>query len=341
MISFGRNLASSCDKLEKMPVKQFYDMLRNPSPETVAKLRQLQIVRDLDRKQYGVLKRQLPYVIAGAFNPSYRLTENFAFAEYFIVDIDHLSDKGLSLSGVRELLESDPRVLLCFASPSRDGLKVFFRFDKRCYDAGEYSLFYKVFVADLARRYGLEQVVDSRTSDVTRACFISADSEAYFNPDAEPVKMDSFVDFDNPLEVFELKNQQNVLESQCVQEQTEEEAHPKDPDADALDRIRKMLNPKLAKAADKPEPYVPEELKMILDGLKLYAEQTGVQLYEAQSIQYGKKLRFRMGNKLAEINLFYGKRGFSIVKSPRVGTNAEFNDLMSDLVESYLMTLNC
>ena len=40
--------------------------------------------------------------------------------------------------------------------------------------------------------------------------------------------------------------------------------------------------------------------------------------------------------KESEINLFYGKRGFSVVISPRLGTNEELNELLADLVKSFL-----
>ena len=76
-----------------------------------------------------------------------------------------------------------------------------------------------------------------------------------------------------------------------------------------------------------------------MDDLKTYVEETGVQLYEIINIQYGKKMRFRAGMKLGEINLFYGKNGFSVVQSPRCGTSAEFNELMAQLVNSFIYTL--
>ena len=43
-----------------------------------------------------------------------------------------------------------------------------------------------------------------------------------------------------------------------------------------------------------------------------------------------------MGLKQAEVNLFYGKRGFSVIQSPRTGTNPELNVLMVDLIKQYL-----
>jgi hypothetical protein len=73
--------------------------------------------------------------------------------------------------------------------------------------------------------------------------------------------------------------------------------------------------------------------------LKEHVEQTGVILYEIINIQYGKKLRFKTGNRGAEINLFFGRRGFSVVQSPRCGTSEEFNVLMANMIECYLAEL--
>lgn len=99
-----------------------------------------------------------------------------------------------------------------------------------------------------------------------------------------------------------------------------------------------MLNPK-AVSREKIVPYVPQQLNEIMGSLKSYVEETGIQLYEIINIQYGKKLRFRMGMKLGEINLFYGKNGFSVVQSPRCGTSADFNELMFQLVNSFIYTI--
>lgn len=43
-----------------------------------------------------------------------------------------------------------------------------------------------------------------------------------------------------------------------------------------------------------------------------------------------------MGMKQAEVNLFYGKRGFSVVQSPRTGTNADLNQLMANLITGFI-----
>lgn len=54
---------------------------------------------------------------------------------------------------------------------------------------------------------------------------------------------------------------------------------------------------------------------------------------EIIDIHYGKKFRFSLGYRKAEINLFYGKRGFSVVISPRAGTDNELNAVCCDVLK--------
>lgn len=336
MLSVGVNLIMSSDTLKKVTVDYMYHSLRNPRPEIEARICQLRIIRDLDKKQYAKLKRQLPYIVCGMFNPPYRKTENFAYTEYFIVDIDNFSEKGLNLSTIRKQVEQDERVMLSFLSPSKDGLKLLFHLKERCYDAGIYSLFYKAFINEFSKQYHLEQVVDERTSDVCRACFISIDPDAFYRPNVVSVDINSFLPVSDVTSMFDLKRN---LEQQVKNAKLKEESGEKvkDPDAEVMDRIKNLLQPKMQqKKLEKKEPYIPECLDDIIGDLKKYIEDTGIIVYEIVNIQYAKKIRCKMGSRLGEVNLFYGKRGFSVVQSPRSGTSTELNALLADLVTSYL-----
>ena len=336
----GTNIQSSADMLRKVQEDYLYHSLLNPKPEMAARLRQLRVAYRIDTKQYSVQKRSLPYVVCGIFNPPYRRTENFAYIENFIIDIDHLASKELSIADVRSRIQADSRVYMCFSSPSEDGLKVMFRLSERCYDAGLFSIFYKEFLKQFSAQYQLEQVADSRTSDVTRACFISVDSEAYFNVLADPVYLSEFVDTSRPLEAFDIKAKQEKEEKEKTQQlkEQERETRPHDPDKEVMDRIKQQLNPKARPTSQKPPVFVPQPLAEIIDSLKSYIEATGLVVTEIISIQYGKKIRIKMGLKEAEINLFFGKRGFSVVKSPRCGTNNELNDVCAQLVQAFIDT---
>ena len=342
MIMAGSNIQSPADMLRKVQEDYLHRSLLNPKPELAARLRQLRVAYRIDSKQYAVQKRSLPYVVCGIFNPPYRRTENFAYIENFIIDIDHLASKELSVAEVRKRVQADSRVLMCFTSPSEDGLKVMFRLSEKCYDAGLFSIFYKEFLRQFSSQHQLEQVADSRTSDVTRACFVSVDSEAYYNVLADPVYLSEFVDTSRPLDVFDTKAKQDKEEKEETRQQKAEEREEKqssDPGKEVMERIKQQLNPKARPASQKPPVFVPQQLVEIMGSLKSYIEETGLIVTEMISIQYGKKIRIKMGLKEAEINLFFGKRGFSVVKSPRCGTNDELNDVCAQLMQAFVDTL--
>ena len=336
MLLFGTNIQSAADELKKVQEEYLYNSLRNPKPTIAATIQQLRIVYSMDAKAYAQLKRRLPYFVCGQFNPPFRRKENFAYTESFILDFDHLSSKQLSMKTIRDNIVKDEQVMMCFTSPSEDGLKVMFRLKERCYDAGLYSIFYKAFAATFAMRHNLTQVTDSKTSDVARACFISIDPNAYFNPNSIPVDIKAYLDESNPDLLFKIKHEQDEHDKVIKKSDDKQVPLPKDPDKDILTRIRQQLNPKAQLPIEQHPAYVPERLNEIIAELKLFIEETGLRVTEIINIQYAKKIRARLGQKEAEVNLFYGKRGFSVVISPRLGTNEELNELLADLIKAFL-----
>lgn len=336
MLLFGTNIQSAADELKKVQEEYLYNSLRNPKPTIAATIQQLRIVYSMDAKAYAQLKRRLPYFVCGQFNPPFRRKENFAYTESFILDFDHLSSKQLSMKTIRDNIVKDKQVMMCFTSPSEDGLKVMFRLKERCYDAGLYSIFYKAFAATFAMRHNLTQVTDSKTSDVARACFISIDPNAYFNPNSIPVDIKAYLDESNPDLLFKIKHEQDEHDKVIKKSDDKQVPLPKDPDKDILTRIRQQLNPKAQLPIEQHPAYVPERLNEIIAELKLFIEETGLRVTEIINIQYAKKIRARLGQKEAEVNLFYGKRGFSVVISPRFGTNEELNELLADLIKAFL-----
>lgn len=334
MIMFGTNIQSAEDPLKKIEESELYNRIVQPEAYVEAKIRQLRIAYQIAPKQYNEQKRTLPYVVCGIFNPPYRNTENFGYTECFIVDIDHLSEKGLTVEAVKSRIRDDQRILMSFISPSEDGVKVMFRLRERCYDSGLYSLFYKEFLHRFSEQYQLEQVADKRTSDVTRACFLSIDSNAYFNNDCEPVDIGLYVQQSDPLAMFDLMAKQKEEEKAMPKDDTT--SLSSDPDKEIMDRIKQCLHPNSRTLRKRPDAFVPEQLNLIIDDLVTYIQDTGLVVSEIIDIQYGKKLRISMGMKLAEINVFFGKRGFSVVKSPRNGTNGELNDITAQLIQSFI-----
>ena len=326
MIMYGTNNRSAADALQKVQEDYFFHSLIHPKQE-------------IDSKTYAVQKCTFPYVVCGIFNPPYRRTEHFAYFENFLIDIDHLSTKELDINDIRQRVQTDKRVMMCFASPCDDGLKLMFKLKERCYDAGVFAIFYKEFLRRFSLCHHLEQVVEQHTFDVTRAYFVSNDPEACYNPNCEPVDINEYLDLSSPVDVFDLKKQQDK-EYKKSNRQIREEAKSRnnDPDRETMEQIEQLLNSKSFIVKEKQPFSVPKQLSVIMDGLKEYIEATGLLVKEILSIQCGKKIRIKMGLKEAEINLFYGKRGFTVIKSPRCGINMELNDICAQLIQQFIDT---
>lgn len=344
-ISLGHNITSSADELTRHPLAEVAQMIADPNSDIARQVANLRNVLALDAKRYRDMKKQLPYIVCAAFSPFFRKNDNFSFTDCFVVDVDHVTDKGFSITDLRARLQADPHVALCFISPSADGLKVIFRLATRCYDKGVYSVFYKLFVSSFSKQYGLEQVVDSRTSDVSRACFLSTDPNVYINEDAQPVSMDEYVNTSDAFAFTDLQRQVLAEERKAAAE-AQPEMTPEpinvDPDAEALAAIKAKLAIKVKAKPAPPQPYVPKELDDLMPKLIAYVtESYGLDVYEVINIQYGKKMRARLGHAQAEMNLFFGKRGFRPVISPRGGTNAELNQSFFEMTECFLADAAC
>lgn len=339
MLMAGKYITAKDDPLSKVKLEYLYHKIKNPGADVEAQVRHLRIVKQLDIRQYSQLKRNLPYVVCGIFNPTYRRTENFAYTEYFILDIDHITDKEISIEALRQQLQTDSRVLLCFISPGEDGLKLFFKLKERCYDPSIYSIFYKVFAAQFSKQYQIEQVIDTKTSDVSRACFISVDKDVYYNPQAELVDLSAFINVENTSELFSL-NKKLDKEAKDLREEYQtavEEPIKQGPDDESLKKIKLLLNPQIKAKLEKKEAFVPEELNVLMEKLSPYLIEAGLTILEIVNIHYGKKIKLKLNFREAEINLFFGQRGYSVVQSSRRGTNEELNQLCADLINQFLM----
>lgn len=330
----GSQITNSSDKLMKISDEYLYHKIKNPSDNILAKIRYLRIIHNIDIKRYSVLKKELPYIVCGCFNPPYRRTENFAFIDSFIIDIDNITQKGLSIESIKNKLVTDNRVLMLFISPSQDGLKVIFRLSERCYDSGIYSLFYKVFVKQLSDQYNLNQVIDTKTCDVSRACFISWDPDVYYNESAETININDFVNTSSDIFLKEKSEMERIIKNQNDSTTNNSSDSEKDPGQESIIKIKEILKLRKTKL-EKTPIYVPEQLLEIMDDLKAYIEEYGIQVSEIITISYGKKIRMKLNKKESEVNVFYGKKGFTVVQSPRCGTDTELNQLTADIINCF------
>ncbi len=334
MLQAGKNITSPRDNLQKIDIAYFHNAIRHPKPKLKEFVQQLRKLRTIDEKQYNRQKRNLPYIVTGIFKPPFRKTDNFAVVHHFIIDLDHLTEHDFDINQLKAELSNDKQIALMFASPGYDGLKIVFNLKNPCYDYGKYSQFYKSFARQFAISKKLESVIDMNTSDVTRACFFSYDPDAWYNEKAMAVDMEKYTDFNNPYEIkqIEKENKAFIKNQPRKDNKVDDKQHIED---EVLTNIKKTLKPDYKTKAEK-QIFVPEETEEIIEEFRKTLEDHKLILEEVTSINYGKKLRISIGRKWAEINVFYGKKGFSLVKTPKRGSDKALTDIAHQILATQL-----
>lgn len=112
-------------------------------------------------------------------------------SQVLCIDLDHLDDDSEAMKRkvapqeMKQLLLDDPywgdKTLLMFTSPRGHGLKLFVEIDlNRC----NYATWFNALRNYLMQTYGLgEKQVDSSVANISHACFISYDPDAYLRAD--------------------------------------------------------------------------------------------------------------------------------------------------------------
>lgn len=338
MLQYGNCITQSNDPLRKVEPERVFRGITAPKDHLRQQIDRLRRVRAMDPRQYARLKKELPYFVCGIFHPPVRRKEYFSAIRYFMVDLDHFAEANMDLASAFAKIQDDPRLVMAFRSPGGDGLKLMYQLSENCLDVGLYSLFYKAFISKLATQYGLERVIDARTHDVTRACFLSVDEQAFFRGDAESVVLTDYFDPASPDAQREVRKAHDTLKEEAPGRKARDAES--DPISDeVLLKIKQKLNPNF-----RPRPtkhiHVPEALNASMEDIKGRLESLGMTLQEVENIHYGKKLRVAAGSLWAEVNIFYGKRGFSIVKTPRTGSHMELAEMVYQALYELLIGTN-
>lgn len=340
MLCFGTNITAPADTLKPVSVEDIYHALCAPKPHIRQLVDQLRIMQTLDKNSYRIQKKLLPYLVCAVFKPAIRRRENFLNINYFMIDLDGITAH-FDQQPLREKLMTDPYLVLLFTSPGGNGMKLLYQLEPKCSDYGLFSAFYKLFTLELAARFHLHPVIDASTSDVTRACFISYDENAYYNAAARPVNMDTYLNTQEPDTLWETASGAEAAFKalQPLETKASAENDTAAPDAAIIAAIRQKLNPHYRKPVQK-QYYVPPEVEEYLQKVQEELQRCGLQLLESSPINYGRKLKIGAEGAWAEINLFYGKRGFTFVKTTKTGSNAELATICVQLLEQQLYGQN-
>lgn len=293
----------------------------NGLKDTIVRLRK---VAALDKSVYNEMKKHLPWICGGKFREGVRQLSHFKGIHYLVLDFDHFRDEN-EPAAIKENLKRDKRVFAAFISPGGNGLKVIFKLNGGFETPKHYSDFYKSFAASFSKDYQLSEFCDLVTSDATRVCFLSYDPEVYYNPDGVCVEP--------PMNIFDFFGEVDDTDTGKVVDDKPElkSGHP---GVDALRSIRE----KLLQNPPRPKPakhyFVPEEVLAHLSLLKSTLAEYDLKLVSHTDVQYGIKLLISpaAGGVTAVINLYYGKKGFSVVLVPTKQSNIPLGELAVKVV---------
>lgn len=338
MLMAGRNIRCSTDKLQKVKVEYLYHSIRNPKPEIATMLRLLRTIKDIDATRYSLVKKQLPYFTCATFAPPFLSLENFAYVEHFVIDIQNLEEKGIDIEELRRHLAQDNRAVLIFASPSRNGLKILFSLKERCYDNGIFNVFYNLFMKEFYEKHQLDMDILTTDTSVTEACFISVDEDAYYNSNAEPIDIDHYIAEENPAYLLDsMREMRHVakenIKMQKSQDKTQKEA---DPGQETLLHIKEVLLGAKSVERDKKSRVESSAFEDLMPGLKQFVEDQGVEMKSVKRLLNARKVQFALGERIAEVNIFRGSKGFFAVQSPIGGNSKEFGKIALEIINAYL-----
>lgn len=330
-INIGLKITQNSDLLQPFPLEELINKVKAPKFEFRNQIEQLRIMRTIDINRYNELKIKLPYFTCANFHPAIRRKENFSSIQYFVIDLDYLSANGFEINELKKNLIQDESISAFFVSPSGDGLKIIFKLKEKCKDSALFSAFYKLFSIQFAQHYNLSNVIDLKTHDVTRACFISFDENAYFTAHSLEIDLLHYLD---PFDYFESENQlkdaQHYID-ELEKSKPEEIAHKQQLDDNILQKIKTKLNPS-QKSTPTKFYFVPSEINDLIPLISSRLDEFDITLDAFSPINYGMQLKVKAGIYWSELNIFHGKRGYSIVQTTKSRSNKELAELAHQII---------
>ncbi len=345
----GGHLIAAADPLTPVAPAALAERLR--LDDALARAgRQYRHLLALDTAAARRQKTTLPYCTGSDFGPAaVRHSQHFVRAWYAIFDFDHLADHALSPADVKARLATDARILLAFTSPSGDGVKAIIRFARPLTDAGRFRATYLAAAQELTHRHHLPAgALDSRTHDPARACFLSHDPALYFAPGAQAVDPDTYADAlelallhpARPAAARATATAEGPASATADVDASEPAPAALGPSATDLDALLAELRPV------RPAPLrlgveVPACLLDLADRLGPAAAARGLVVRAIAPIRFGQQVQLAVGSRagaaFGEVNVFWGQRGFTFVKTTRRGSDGRVAEIAARLLAELLL----
>lgn len=314
MLTFGSNCKKADQALQTILLEELYQYIVESPQGLIEFCNTLRSVLRYSKDRYRELKTNLPFFCASHFDPPFRKMQNFVRAVGLIIDID----QNQKIEDVQiNKLKQDSRIALGYISPSGKGIKLLFLFDEPVENIDSYSMVYRRFSAEFAAQYHLMDKLCQRNSDVSRISFLCNDEGAWMRSDYIPVIWRDYVDANiqaltsGPTE----KNENKIS-----------------------DRTYQLI---LEKLGSRPRPtrnVIPmmPEIESVMDEIRKALATYQINVDAAEGIQHGVKLMLSANNDKAEINIYYGKKGYSTVMTAKRNTNVKLGQVAKHIVESTL-----
>ena len=202
--SFANNIQYT--KLERTSLEEILDTIKI-NDELKDKIDKLRASKDPSDKSN--IKNKLPYFILGTFKNNIRKKDNLESTRFMILDIDKQDSE--KLTKLKSKLEKDKRIVSYFTSPSGDGVKIIYKFNRLIKDPVEFTKVYNHFANIFHEEYLIKP--DS-TNDASRACYFSYDPKIYRNPKATLSRIPSEISENNNTNKTSNKTSSNYKKKQ-------------------------------------------------------------------------------------------------------------------------------
>lgn len=327
---------TSQENLTKINIEQAAAQIRGGNESLKNMIFYLRSIKEIDKKAYNVIKRDLPFLTTAVFNPPYRKTENVEYSECLFLDFDNFESE-TELQTLKEKLINDKRTALCFISPGGNGLKALFILNQKIKDPDVFKLVFEQFAQEFSAQLGVSKYIDLKAKDIARATFLSYDPQVYFNLNSEKIVVDiaSAESVAQQMKEWIKGQTDNKASIPSDANKTDNVAQSQnDLPPEIIDQIKIILGQRPKSATQKREPYTPEQLITVLPIIIEKVKEAGLDAFLEKRIQYGLQIKITYNLSWASINVFYGKKGFNVYAPPKNGDSEQLRELGTELIKN-------
>lgn len=313
-VSFGTRIDEAAHLCTLIPLKELVRMIKK-DPALKSETTAIRQAAEWGKEAYQYAKKRLPFFSMSHFREGIRKKENFLQAVGMILDIEYLPD---SIDAATLL--HNPYVTLGYQSPGGKGLKLVLLFNEPITQPELYKQLYLQTVADWEAQYHLTGCIDKVTHDVTRVSFLCHDENVWYHKGALTLKTSI---------VFSAKaGRQATIDLDNPQDD------PQHLDDSVYDDILKELETRAKPKKPWQPREIPEPIAMHRDEILAALEEKSMRCTTEIPINWGWQVEIAHGEHKALINVYHGKRGYTVVITPRSDTHMKLAEAVKAIIES-------